>query len=89
MLMRLKSLVIMIPSKLLVMFWPPDPSRETAFYQLSGISFPDDTYDLRFSTDYTKLVLGKSTSLGVQIVAAEDPYIDYQKLYDEFWGHYQ
>ncbi|MBQ7058118.1 MAG: helix-turn-helix transcriptional regulator [Firmicutes bacterium] len=67
---------------------PPDTSRETAMFRLTGFSFPDNECDTRFSTDFSKLVLGKSTSLNVQIIAAEDPYTDYQKLYDEFWGVY-
>ena len=72
-----------------LLLWPSDPFRENAFYQLSGIAFPDDTYDLRISTDYTMLVLGESTSLDVQIVASEDPYTDYQKLYEQFSGQYR
>ena len=71
------------PGSLLPLYDPPG-SNSIAFYHFHRFTTFDAT-DIRFSPDCTRIVITASDSLhGATVVAAEDPYTDYQKLFDTY-----
>ena len=65
-----------------LMRFPPEP-EEIIFLRWQYLNADGGSDEFRISPDFTRIVIMNSASLdGAAIVAAEDPYTDYQKLFD-------